>query len=231
MVSLSTPTGPAPTRRRGRIAVSVVAALSVGIALYAVPVYVVPGHIAPRVAVREDVAIHLPLLIAHATAGGIALLLGPFQFFASIRRRHPKAHRIIGRTYLLGGILPGSLAGVVVAVLTTAGPIAMTAFLVLDVVWFHSAFRAYRAARSRDFAEHERWMLRSMAFTFAAVTLRLHLALFILVQTPFLESAYGGDFDRLWGVAYTGAAVASVAFNWLFIEIYLRRRSVRAAAR
>ncbi|GAA2128663.1 DUF2306 domain-containing protein [Glycomyces algeriensis] len=211
--------------RRGRIAVVVVAIASVAIVLSAVPPYL--AGVEPRVDIRENVPVHLPLLIAHAAAGGIALLVGPFQFFGSIRRNHPKVHRTLGRVYLLGGILPGALTGIVVAVLTTAGPIALVSFVLLDVFWLYSAWRAYRAVRSRDFAAHERWMLRSMAATFAAVMLRVYLGLFIAVQLPLLEGFYDGDFEALFSVAYTGAIVGSIVLNLLFIEIYLRRKANR----
>lgn len=224
-----TTTLPTPSRsstRRGRVAVLVVAVLSVAIALYAVPAYLVPGA-EPRIELRDDVPIHMPFLVVHAAAGGIALLLGPFQFFGSIRRRNPRIHRLIGRVYLLGGVLPGSLSGIVVAVLTTAGPIALVSFVVLDVAWFYTALRAYRAVRARDFAAHERWMLRNMAATFAAVTLRIYLGLFILVQLPFLESVYDGSFEPLFDNAYIAAIAASVALNLLFMEIYLRRKESR----
>lgn len=188
----------------------------------AVPAYLVPG-MEPRVDIRENVPIHLPFLIAHAAAGGIALLVGPFQFFGSIRRKHPKAHRVLGRVYLLGGILPG----IVVAVLTTAGPIALVSFVFLDVFWIYTAARTYRAVRRRDFAAHERWMLRSTAATFAAVMLRVYLGLFIAVQLPLLDGFYGGDLDALFSTAYTAAIVGSIVLNLLFIEIYLRRRGSR----
>jgi uncharacterized membrane protein len=211
--------------RRGRIAVVVVAIASVAIVLSAVPPYLT--GVEPRVDIRENVPFHLPVLIAHAAAGGIALLVGPFQFFGSIRRRHPKVHRTLGRVYLLGGILPGALTGIVVAVLTTAGPIALVTFVFLDLFWLYSAWRAYQAVRARDFATHERWMLRSMAATFAAVMLRVYLGLFIVVQLPLLDGFYGGDFDALFSVAYTGSIVGSVALNLLFIEIYLRRKERR----
>jgi uncharacterized membrane protein len=181
----------------------------------------------PRVDIRENVPIHLPFLIAHAAADGIALLVGPFQFFGSIRRKHPKAHRVLGRVYLLGGILPGALTGIVVAVLTTAGPIALVSFVFLDVFWIYTAARTYRAVRRRDFAAHERWMLRSTAATFAAVMLRVYLGLFIAVQLPLLDGFYGGDLDALFGTAYTAAIVGSIVLNLLFIEIYLRRRGSR----
>lgn len=225
--TLATPKPPGTRRnRRGRIVVVVVAVASVAIVLTAVPTYLVPG-MEPRVGIREDVPVHLPFLVVHAAAGGIALLVGPFQFFGSIRRKYPKTHRVLGRVYLLGGIVPGALTGIVVGVLTTAGPIAMVSFVVLDVVWFYTAARAYRAVRARDFAAHERWMLRSMAATFAAVMLRVYLGLFIAVQLPLLEGFYGGDFEALFSVAYTAAIVGSIVLNLLFMEIYLRRKESR----
>lgn len=228
-VTLDLPNRPAARRpRRRRIAVGVVAALSVAIVLYAVPAYLVPDANS-RVGIREDVPFHLPFLAVHAATAGIALLVGPFQFFGSIRRRHPKAHRVLGRVYLLAGVLPGSLSGIVVAVLTTAGPIALVSFVLLDVFWFYSALRAYRAVRARDFAGHERWMLRNFAATFAAVTLRVYLGLFIAVQLPLLEGPYGGDFEALFAVAYTASIVASIALNLAFMEIHLRRRRTRGA--
>ncbi|MFG3339404.1 DUF2306 domain-containing protein [Glycomyces sp. NPDC048151] len=214
-----------PAARRGRVAVLTVAIASVAIVLYAVPPYL--AGMESRVGIREDVAIHLPFLIAHAAAGGVALLVGPFQFFGSIRRRHPKVHRVLGRVYLLGGILPGALTGIVVGVLTTAGPIALVSFVFLDVFWLYTAVRAYRAVRARDFAAHERWMLRSMAATFAAVMLRVYLGLFIAVQIPLLDGVYGGDFEALFSVAYTAAIVGSIVLNLLFIEVYLRRKASR----
>ncbi|SDE36593.1 DUF2306 domain-containing protein [Glycomyces harbinensis] len=223
--TLDTPTR--PPRRRGRTAVVVVAVLSVAIVLYAVPAYLVPD-VDSRVGIREDVPIHLPFLVVHAATAGIALLVGPFQFFGSIRRDHPKVHRTIGRIYLLAGVLPGSLSGIVVAVLTTAGPIALVTFVLLDVFWFYSALRAYRAVRARDFAGHERWMLRNFAATFAAVNLRVYLGLFIAAQLPLLEGYYGGDFDALFGVAYTSAVVSSIVLNLVFMEIYLRRKRTRS---
>ncbi|WP_194201983.1 DUF2306 domain-containing protein [Glycomyces albidus] len=212
--------------RRGRTAVAAVAILSVAIVLYAVPAYLVPD-VDSRVGIREDVPFHLPFLVVHAATAGIALLVGPFQFFGSIRRNHPKIHRVVGRVYLLAGVLPGSLSGIVAAVLTTAGPVPLVTFVLLDVFWFYSALRAYRAVRARDFAAHQEWMLRNFAATFAAVNLRVYLGLFIAVQLPLLDGHYGGDFEPLFDTAYTAAVVSSIALNLAFMEIYLRRKRTR----
>ncbi|PRY56217.1 DUF2306 domain-containing protein [Glycomyces artemisiae] len=219
--------GRPPAARKGRAAVLVVAILSVAIVLYAVPAYLVPD-VDSRVGIREDVPFHLPFLVVHAATAGIALLVGPFQFFASIRGNHPKVHRILGRTYLLAGVLPASLSGIVVALLTTAGPIPMATFVLLDVWWFYSALRAYRAVRARDFASHQEWMLRNFAATFAAVNLRVYLGLFIALQLPLLDGYYGGDFEPLFDTAYTSAVVSSIVLNVVFMEIYLRRKRNRS---
>ncbi|GAA1010391.1 hypothetical protein Aple_028520 [Acrocarpospora pleiomorpha] len=44
---------------------------------------------------------------------------------------------------------------------------------------------AYRAARERRFREHQAWMIRNFALTYAAVTLRAALPVLILLQLPF----------------------------------------------
>ena len=98
------------------------------------------------------------------------------------RCRAARAHRIIGRIYVPSVLV----AGRVVAVLTTAGPLAATSFVLLDLYWPGTRIAGYRAVRARRFRSHERWMRRSFAATFAAVTLRLWLGILIAAQLPLL---------------------------------------------
>lgn len=63
----------------------------------------------------------------------------------------------------------------VVAWLTTAGPVAAAGFALMDVVWFATAAIGYRAGRAHRYRDHERWMIRAFAVTFAAVTFRVWL--------------------------------------------------------
>src|SRR6185436_8325414 len=37
---------------------------------------------------------------AHTLGGMIAMLIGPFQFLTTVRRRYPAVHRWLGRVYL-----------------------------------------------------------------------------------------------------------------------------------
>ena len=58
---------------------------------------------------------------------------------------------------------------------TDAGPIAQWGFGTLAVLWFGATAGPSGWRPSGRFAEHRRWMIRSFAMTFAAVTLRLYL--------------------------------------------------------
>src|SRR5688572_16213421 len=54
------------------------------------------------------------VLIAHITAGGGALILGPIQFWDQVRVYSKKIHRIMGLLYLLA-ILVSSFCAVILA--------------------------------------------------------------------------------------------------------------------
>lgn len=178
-----------------------------------------------KVGIRPDVPFHFPLLMAHILCGGVALLLGPLQFVKRIRREAPRAHRLIGRAYLLVGVLPSGIAGLGVAMLTTRGPVAASGFALLSVFWLVTAAYGYMAVRRRDYAAHERWMRRNFAATFAAFTLRAWLGLLIVAQLPLLGPVYGGDFEALFGTAYQAAAWLCWVPNALYIEWWIRTRA------
>jgi hypothetical protein len=213
---------PSRNRRRGRVAL--VTVLSVLIALYAAVPYLLldPAVAEEKVGLRPEVPFHFPFLVVHALTGGIALLVGPWQFVRRIRRM-PRVHRYLGRVFLFAGVLPASVAGMVVAWLSTAGPVASLGFALLDLAWFGSALAGYRAVRTHRYRDHERWMIRAFALTFAAVTLRLWLVTLILVQLPLLHSVYHGDFHDLFRTAYAVVPWLCWIPNLLVVEWYLRR--------
>jgi uncharacterized membrane protein len=157
-------------RRRTSVTRWIILVLSGVVGLYGLSY--LSGHTAPPGVSGNHAG--LGLLIVHASCAGTALLLGPWQFFASIRLRRPTVHRWIGRTYVTL-CLVGGLTGAVLAWYTTAGEVARWGFGLLAVTWLTCTSLAYLAARRRDFVSHRRWMIRSFALTFAAVTLRLYI--------------------------------------------------------
>ncbi len=147
--------------------------------------------------------------VLHIGGASIALALGAVQFFAQFRAKNPTVHRWVGRIYVLS-ILTAGGAGFVVALGAAGGIIASVGFGLLAIFWVGVTVNAARLAMARRFADHRRWMIRSFALTFAAVTLRLYLLGFIGA-----------------GFSYTEASIYLAWMCWvpnfLVVEWFLRR--------
>ncbi len=121
----------------------------------------------------------------HILLGAVAMLTGWIQFNRNWRNKNLKLHRNLGKVYLVAVLLSG-LAGFYLALHATAGLIASLGFIGLAIGWLYTTVRAYRSIRKGNTDAHEQWMVRSYAFTFAAVTLRFWL--------PGLQLGLGLDF-------------------------------------
>jgi uncharacterized membrane protein len=161
----------------------------------------------------------------HVTFGGVALLLSPFQFVTRLRLRAPRVHRAVGRV-VLASIAIGGPAGLVLAPHSLAGPVGTVGFGLLAVLWLAFAATAFRAILRRDIAAHRRWMVRTFALTYAAVTLRLWLGVLIGVQAGMA----GVDADVAFDRAYLLVPFLSWVPNLLVAELYLGFRHRRTAA-
>lgn len=159
---------------------------------------------------------------SHIAAGGIALVLGPLQFWRGLRERHRSAHRWTGRTYLTAVGIAG-VASLVIAPFSQAGLVGLFGFGSLAVLWLVTGWKAYRAIRGGDVASHRAWMMRNFALTYAAVTLRLWLGVLLGAQ-----ALPGGEFDI--GTAFDNAYAAVPFLAWLpnlvIAEILIRRRGL-----
>jgi uncharacterized membrane protein len=164
----------------------------------------------------------------HIVFGGLALLLSPFQFATRLRTRVPRVHRAVGRVVVVSILIAGA-AGLVLAPHSLAGPIGTAGFGLLAVLWVTFAATAFRAIRRRDVATHRRWMVRTFALTYAAVTLRLWLGLLIGLQVGLA----GVDGDVAFERAYLIVPFLCWVPNLLVAELYLagrRRRTEPAVA-
>ena len=114
------------------------------------------------------------LFYLHVLFGGIALLVGGFQFVEPLRNRFLAWHRRVGKVYV-ASVLISSTAGFLIALFAEAGPIAKAGFALLAMLWFWTTFKAFSEIRKWNVTEHRAWMIRSYSLTFAAVTLRFWL--------------------------------------------------------
>ncbi len=123
----------------------------------------------------------------HVIGGGIVLLLGGLQFSSTLRMRYTQWHRWAGRVYL-SFVLIGGTGGLLLAPHADGGLVAKFGFGTLAVFWLFSGVMAYVAIRQGQVATHKIWMMRNYAMAFGAVTLRIYLGLFELVDVPFADS-------------------------------------------
>ena len=159
------------------------ALMSVGMALFSYRYLPAIGPRSPQILANLFAR---PWLYVHIAGAATALLLGPFQLLPWVRAKVPAMHRWIGRTYVIACLIGGA-GGFVGAFGSTAGPIATAGFALLAPTWIFVNVQGWRAALARRFVEHRAWMIRSLALTFAAVTLRLYLPLIPLFGASFVD--------------------------------------------
>lgn len=156
---------------------------------------------------------YLPAYYAHVLAAGLILVLGLFQLRTTISLRWRKLHRLLGQCYAYGILFFAAPGGLVMSFFINRGPWVLTSFLIQSGCWFLFTALAVRAVKKGNIEEHARWMWRSYALTFAAVTLRLYVFLF--------TSSYDMSAPEAYGII----AWLSWTINLVAVEIYLSLRS------
>jgi hypothetical protein len=119
----------------------------------------------------------------------------------------------MGRTYATACVIGGAV-GASIAMFSQAGPIAGSGFLTLGVFWVLTTLLGWKAVLQRRYTDHERWMTRSFALAFAAVTLRIYLPIGIMLND--------GDFYT----PYRAIAWLCWVPNLVVAELWLWRRPV-----
>ena len=170
--------------------------------------------VAPR-QLRLNMIERLPWFVAHTVAGAVALLVLPWQLVPALRRRSLRLHRWIGRGYV-AAVGVSATSALPVALGSFAGPIAASGFSALAVCWLGTTAVGWRRMRHGDVEGHRCWMMRSVALTCAAITLRLYLPLPLALGFTYVEG-------------YRVIAWACWVPNLLFAEYLLWQRQARLA--
>ena len=172
------------------------------------------GVIAPLPLVMPNMAHFLDSapwrLWGHILGGPLALALAPVQLSGRMRQHWPRLHRYAGRVYG-AAVLVAGVAGMTLAPTSEASNVARVGFGVLGALWLLTTIKGIQLAMRGDLARHRWWMERSIALTFAAVTLRL-------IMFPLMASG--------WTVAqtYDITAWGSWILNLALLELWQRKR-------
>lgn len=145
----------------------------------------------------------------HFFIAGLSLVLAPIQLSSALRRRLPAMHRFLGWLYTVS-VLVGSITGFSLALSAQGGIPSRVSFIAMSLMWPLFTGLAIWRAIVGDYAAHRRWMFRSVALTYSAVTLRLVLGIgFGALQLPFIP-------------VYIAAAWLGWTINLAVCELLLR---------
>lgn len=157
-----------------------------------------------------DNKVWLSAFYTHVFTSLFALAAGFTQFSKYLLRHHKKLHRSMGKMYIVAVLFINVPAGFIMALYANGLLSSKLAFLILDCLWFYFTYKGWRSAINKDFKTHRRWMIRSYALTFSAITLRT----WRMVLAPVVP-------DPL--VLYMIDAWMGFVPNLLFVEWFLKR--------
>jgi hypothetical protein len=125
----------------------------------------------------------------HIASGPAALFMGMLLISERFRLRFPKWHRRLGRVHVMNVLVVVSPSGLWMAYETQTGTIAAISFAILAVATATCSAFGWRAAVTRQFAIHRRWMTRSFVLLCSAVVLRIFggLGTVLLVRSPWFD--------------------------------------------
>lgn len=109
----------------------------------------------------------------HIVSGPVSLILGLILVGERFRARFPRWHRILGRVQVGCVLLMVTPSGLWMARHAAAGPIAAVGLATLAIATATCAVLGTRAAMTRRFADHRRWMWRCYLLLCSAVVLRV----------------------------------------------------------
>ena len=119
-----------------------------------------------------DIPVWKVAFYIHVFSSVLALAAGLTQFSDHVLKKHRRLHRIVGWIYAVDILIINFPAAMVMAYYANGLLPSKIAFTLLDCLWFWFTLKAVIAARKRDINQHKRFMIRSFALTFSAITLR-----------------------------------------------------------
>ena len=112
-------------------------------------------------------------ILCHIVCGIGMLLCGALQFNQRVRKVYPRRHRVSGYLYIAFGV--GCLAALRPLRSSTAkghGFVATCFVEVASLMWLCATARALLHVKRGEYAQHRRWMLRSLALALRSVFVR-----------------------------------------------------------
>jgi len=150
-------------------------------------------------------------LLPHGVFGAIVLLFAPFQFSERIRQRFIKAHRVMGRFYVVGALALAPMGAYIQYYQERMGaPRSFTVLGVVDAVMLIGAtLLAGLFAYRRKIALHKQWATRSYALALVFIAAR-----FVMGTTGWETLGVEIVQAIIWACLALAVPLADISLNW-----------------
>ena len=150
-------------------------------------------------------------LLPHGIFGAIVLLFAPFQFSERLRQRFTKAHRVMGRFYVIGALGLAPLGAYIQYFQERMGaPRSFTMLGIVDAAMLMSiTIIAFVFAFRRKIALHRQWATRSYAVALVFIGAR-----FVLGVTGWEKLGVEMVQAVIWSCLAIAVPLADFALNW-----------------
>ena len=151
-------------------------------------------------------------LLPHGIFGAIVLLLAPLQFSNRLRRRFTRAHRIVGRLYVVSAFGLAPLGAYIQYYEERMGfPRSFTVLAIVDAAMLMTTTAiAFLFAYKRKIAQHRQWVTRSYAVALVFIGGR-----FVLGVTGWEQLGVEIVQAIIWACLAMSILFADIANNWL----------------
>jgi hypothetical protein len=150
-------------------------------------------------------------LLPHGIFGAIVLLFAPLQFSERLRQRYTKAHRVMGRLYVVGALALAPMGAYIQYYQERMG--APRSFTVLGIVdaamLMGTTILAFVFAYRRKIALHRQWATRSYAVALVFIAGR-----FVMGITGWETMGVEIVQAIIWSCLALSVPLADVANNW-----------------
>ncbi len=154
-------------------------------------------------------------LLPHGIFGAIVLLFAPFQFSERIRQRYTKAHRVMGRFYVLGALALAPMGAYIQYYQERMGaPRSFTILGIVDAAMLMSAtLLMLLFAVRRKIAVHRQWATRSYAIALVFIAGR-----FVMGITGWEQLGIEVVQAIIWSCLALSMVFADISIHWREIK-------------
>lgn len=164
----------------------------------------------PEGSIEHHYKNHLLLGYLHIIPGLAFLVLGGYQIIPYFRLRNYPLHRTLGKVFLLLSALLCSTAIVLGLIYPFGNWLESSVTLLFGLYLLYATYKAYSAARNKQFDTHKNWVTRLYFVALSVSTIRGIIALFMIQGTESMQSIFGMAF------------LLAFILHFILVEIWIR---------